>query len=127
MYDFSIRCACEDPNMLTGVQFSLLMYRYLKDGNKSVSKVIFLEKKPCIYCFLMHCICITDLFPDAPLSVRPSKDKRLSFKDYETDLIKTMDYGRQVISNLPFNWWQRHKPDDANAGQHSLLSTSPTM
>ena len=44
MYDFSIRCACEDPNMLTGVQFSLLMYRYLKDGNKSVSKVIFLEK-----------------------------------------------------------------------------------
>jgi len=36
------RCACEDPNMLTGVQFSLLMYRYLKDGNNS-------EKAPDIF------------------------------------------------------------------------------
>lgn len=25
------RCSCEDPNLLSGVQFSLLMHRYLKD------------------------------------------------------------------------------------------------
>ena len=33
------RCACEDPNMLTGVQFSLLLYRYLKDVKPSVNNI----------------------------------------------------------------------------------------
>ena len=33
------RCACEDPNMLTGVQFSLLLYRYLKDEKPSVNNI----------------------------------------------------------------------------------------
>ena len=35
------RCACEDPNMLTGVQFSLLLYRYLKDEKPSVNNIIY--------------------------------------------------------------------------------------